>query len=280
MPKSNRGLIVSPDPGFVNQAQGALRREGARVETVSSAEEALGLVVAQGAGLVVVEADLPGASGYQLCMDLKELDDPPLVVLVHLGSDSRAARRARESGADETLRRPFAASHLVARVRTLVAASFFRGSAGPEGGGGSDRSAMSLVDPLSGIFQPPGGDPEASAWADSVVSGAMVVIESGNTQELPAIAMEAFDEDNPVSVPVDANTTAHFRPVAGPDADPVTDERVKGLVQDGLREFAQPGGALAQAIQASVQVAVAEALKSVLPAVAAEAARRARESED
>lgn len=278
MPKSNRGLVVSPDPGFVNQAQGALRREGARIETVSSAEEALGVVVAQGAGLVVVEADLPGASGYQLCMDLKELDDPPLVVLVHLGSDTRAPRRARECGADETLRRPFAASHLVARVRPLVDDAFFRGAA--ELDKIADRSAMSLVDPLSGIFRPAGGDADASAWDDSLASGAMVVIESGNTQELPAVAMEAFDEDHPVSVPVDANTTAHFRAVTERSESAMTDADVKRVVQDELGEFAAPGGALSQAIQASVQVAIAEALKSVLPAVAAEAARRARDSED
>jgi len=275
MSKNNRGLVVSPDPGFVNQARGALYREGARVDHVPSAEEALGLVAAEGARVVVVEADLPGASGYQLCADLKGLDDPPLVVLVHLGSDSRAARRAREAGADETVRRPFAASHLVARVRALVDDGFWtartEGSKPPR----QDRSAISLVDPASGLFGYAGGDPEAGAWADSVVSDAGVGGESGGTEELPALALEPFDEDHPATVPVDANTAAHFRPVGG-QPEPLTAGAVRDLVQEGLRDFAAPGGALSMAIQTTVQNAVAEALKSVLPAVAEEAARRAR----
>lgn len=279
MAKNNRGLVVSPDPGFVNQAMGALRREGARVTSVSSAEEALGIVVAQGARVVVAEAELPGASGYQLCRDLKELEDAPLVVLVHLGSDTRAGRRASDAGADETLRRPFAASHLVARVRALTDPSFFLATGEHERPAMEDRSAMSLVDPATGLFRQADGDPEASAWADSVVSEVVVVVEGGNTQELPAVAMEPFDENNPVSVPVDANTTAHFRPVTG-EAPGVTESDVRRMVAQGLEEFASPGGALSQAVTHSVQSAVAEALKSVLPAVAAEAARQARKSED
>ncbi len=280
MAKSNRGLVVSPDPGFVNQARGALRREGARIDTVSTAEEALGVVVAQGARIVVAEADLPGASGYQLCMDLKALDDPPLVVLVHLGSDTRAARRSQEAGADETLRRPFAASHLVARVRALVDDAFFRASGEIEREPEADRSAMSLVEPASGLFGYAGSDPEASAWAEDVVSGVLVDIESGSTQELPAIALELFDEDHPVSVPVDANTTAHFRPVTSDSAPQLREVDVQRLVQVELQEFASPGGALATAIQASVQSAVADAMRSVLPAVAAEVARRVQEEQD
>ncbi len=280
MSKSNRGLIVSPDPGFVNQARGALRAEGARIEAVSSAEEALGIVVAKGAGLVVAEAELPGASGYQLCIDLKELADSPLVVLVHLGSDTRAARRAREAGADETLRRPFAASHLVARVRSLVDATFFRATGEVPLPPSADRSAMSLVEPASGLFRAQNTDPDVSAWVDSIVSEAIVPLEVGNTQELPAVAVEPFDEDNPVSVPVDAHTTAHFRPVSVEPGPALTDGDVRRLVAEGLQEFAEPGGALTLAIQASVQAAVADALRGVLPAVVTEAARQVRDTED
>jgi CheY-like chemotaxis protein len=277
MEKNNRGLIVSPDPGFVNQARGALRREGALIEHVSTAEEALGSVVAEGATVVVAEVDLPGASGYRLCMDLKELPDPPVVVLVHLGSDSRAGQRASEAGADETLRRPFAASHLVARVRALVGEDFFEASA-EEKDPDADRSAMSLVEPASGLFGYAGRDPEASAWADSVVSQAVLPVDAGSTQELPAMALELFDEEHPVSVPVNASTTAHFHAVED-EGRGLAEHDVRRLVQAGLRDFAAPGGPLANAIQATVQSAIADALKSVLPAVAAEAARRARDDE-
>ena len=258
-----RGIVVSPDPGLTGQVRDARAREGARVESTTNAEEALGMVVAEGAHLVIAEGELAGNSGYQLCADLKSLQEMPRVLLVFVGSDPRAPRRAAECGADAVLRRPFTAAQLIEKVRSIVEPEFFTAFNASRQG----PSALSIVEPASGIFG------AASEWAESVVSQ-VVELHAGSTQELPAMAIQTFDENHPVSVPVDPDNTAHF------DADSSFSARdIEEIVDERLAEFAAPGGPLSAAIQATVHGAVADALRSVLPSIASEAARLAREGD-
>ncbi len=256
-----RGIIVSPDPGLAGQVRAALVREGARIESTSNGEEALGMVVGEGAHLVIAEGELPGNSGYQLCADLKSLQEMPRVLLIFVGSDPRGPRRASESGADAVLRRPFTAAQLIDKVRAITEPDFFRAVAN------QPPSAMSIVEPASGIFG------SAAAWADSIVSQ-VIDPRAGSTQELPAMAIQTFDENHPVSVAVDPDNTAHVSADEG-----LSELDVQRIVDTRLAAFAATGGPLSEAIQASVHGAVADALKSVLPAIALEAARLARDGD-
>ncbi len=256
-----RGIVVSPDPGLTGQVRDALVRAGARIESTSSGEKALGMVVGEGAHLVIAEGELPGNSGYQLCADLKSLQEMPRVLLIFMGSDPRAPRRASESGADAVLRRPFTAAQLLDKIRDIVEDDFFKAVTN------QSPSAMSIVEPASGIFG------EASAWAESIVSQ-VIELRSGSTQELPAMAIQTFDENNPVAVPVDPDNTAHISTGEG-----LSNADVQRIVDERLAAFAAADGPLNEAIQASVHGAVADALKSVLPAIALEAARIARDGD-
>jgi CheY-like chemotaxis protein len=180
--------------------------------------------------------------GFELCRRLKTLNMPPRTVLVHSSGDRRVAVLAGEVGADATLRRPFQGFQLARRLEELMGSGFFAdktmpsATKGPEDTGMSPAAA-SLVDPMTGVFYGAQGDDvdvQISAdesWAEAVVSAAIQplddedlpgrdeeedddeVLGPDQTQDLPELAVQTFDEDNPVSVPVGACTTAHFRPI-------------------------------------------------------------------
>lgn len=235
-----RTLVVSPDPGLVNQVRGAIQVLGGRVATSPTGELALVQAARGSIELVIAATELPGMDGFDLCRRLKTLDSPPRTVLVHSSADQRVARLAGEVGADATLRRPFQGFQLARRLEELMGSRFFAERSFPSTSTPLDEpdlhpAAASLVDPMTGVFY--GGqddevDVQISAdesWAEAVVSAAVrplsdedlpsrdaeVRDEPGpdETQDLPELAVQTFDEDHPVSVPVDAGTTAHFRPI-------------------------------------------------------------------
>lgn len=359
---SARTLVVSPDPGLVNQVRGAIQVLGGRVATSPTGETALAAALRGGVELVIAAVELPGMDGFELCRRLRELDAPPTTVLVYSGGDHHVASLAGESGADATIRRPFQGNQLAARLAELVGMDFFKSEAlaGMRPIAASDPdlhpAAASLVDPASGVFGFAGRGPgravasPGESWAEAVVSAAIPVLddelpdadglESGSmipvgaaaggdafaasagrgdgpdeTQDLPEVAVQTFDEEHPVSIPVDAATTAHFRPIreddrlppqvrvravepAGPApegasarVDPLPDgggflpdegtlppstDRVYAIVREEMDRLVSPDGKLAAAIQRSVASAVAQAMRQVLPALAIEAARLAQ----
>ena len=337
-----RTLVVSPDPGLVNQVRGAIQVLGGRVSTAPTGELAL-VQAAQGRiELVIAATELPGMDGFDLCRRLKTLDAPPRTVLVHSAGDRRIALLAGEAGADATLRRPFQGFQLARRLEELMGGHFFadRASSPPRqspADTGMSPAAASLVDPMTGVFYGAQGDDvdvQISAdesWAEAVVSAAIEPLDEeslpgkddpddarlgpDDTQDLPELAVQTFDEDNPVSVPVDAGTTAHFRPIKAlaPDRPPSTSssapvaddpsgpgrtgelgpatggflpaeadlpasvDQVHAIVREEFDKLLEPGGQLASTIQRSVATAVATAMRQVLPALASEAARMASE---
>jgi len=124
--QSNRVLVVSPDPGLVNQVRGSLVSvDVIDVSDVATAEEALERCEGGGPRLVVAEVDLPGITGNELCRRLKERDGCPAVVLVFRDGDDRAEEQCSRVGADATVGRPFPAQDLVSMLQAIITSAAF-----------------------------------------------------------------------------------------------------------------------------------------------------------
>jgi len=289
MSTGNRGIVVSHDPGFVNQVGRALEASGCILSRHNSAETAQIEATEKVFALVVTEAELPGLSGFELCRQLKEDEVPPKVIVVHRG-DPRATERADEAGADALLQRPITAAGLVELVDELLGPAYFlkasqeRPPARPPIEPSAGAAGMSIVDPATGVFGPDG-----DSWADAAVSSAVMAlasqqmeqIDAGNTMELPEDMVENFDEEHPVSVKVDAGTTAHFLPPPSEgdliaDSDSNSFDSLRSLVSEEVNKALAPGGAFAERLEAAVNRAVVAALHSVLPKISEEAARIAK----
>jgi len=116
-----RVLVVDDDPDMVGFLARLLQSEGMAVETAADGASALSLVGATLPDLVLLDVMMPGASGFDVCRQLKGDEATALipVVLVTSLEDSESRVRGIEAGADDFLSKPVKREELIARVKTL-----------------------------------------------------------------------------------------------------------------------------------------------------------------
>jgi CheY-like chemotaxis protein len=121
MAKSNRVLVVSPDPGLVNQVRGSLTSvQVDDVSDASNAEEAMEICGRDNPRLVIAEVDLPGITGQELCRRLKGLAFPPVVALIFRHGDATGPEQCSRAGADTSAGRPFQGLEFIEKLRDVI----------------------------------------------------------------------------------------------------------------------------------------------------------------
>ncbi|MHB1355727.1 MAG: PAS domain S-box protein [Anaerolineae bacterium] len=118
-----RILVVDDDPEVLNDTARLLEKAGYAVDRAASGEDALQVVQQQRPGLLILDRNLPGIDGIEVCRRIKR--DPVvmdiLVVIVsglHVGSEEQA--EGLEAGADGYIARPITNRELLARVRAFA----------------------------------------------------------------------------------------------------------------------------------------------------------------
>jgi class 3 adenylate cyclase len=112
---------VDDDPDMTAYLGRLLQQEGMKVEAVADGEAGLASVRAAPPDLVLLDVMMPGASGFDVCRQLKGDEATALipVVLVTSLEDSESRVRGIEAGADDFLSKPVKREELIARVKTL-----------------------------------------------------------------------------------------------------------------------------------------------------------------
>lgn len=114
--------IVTSAPGEAKQLDEILRKARYRThlsgEGVTALAEAKELVPA----LILLDVDLAGMTGEEVCRHLREDRHLSAIPLVFMGTDGDQAERARllDLGADDYLTKPVGAQELVARVKAVL----------------------------------------------------------------------------------------------------------------------------------------------------------------
>ena len=118
-------LVVDGDPESRAALSSALHRAGYPTQHVSTGEAALVEVASQPPAIVIMETHLSGASGYEICRELREQygDALPIVFVSAARTDATDRVAGLLLGADEYLAKPIQFDHLLARVRRLMARS-------------------------------------------------------------------------------------------------------------------------------------------------------------
>jgi DNA-binding NarL/FixJ family response regulator len=116
-------LVVDGDTDSRAAVARALERAGYPTRQAATGEEALEAVSRQLPGLVIMETHLPGASGYEICRELRERygDDLPIIFVSGTRTDETDRVAGLLLGADDYLPKPIQFDHLLARVRRLTA---------------------------------------------------------------------------------------------------------------------------------------------------------------
>ncbi|MDA5106789.1 MULTISPECIES: response regulator transcription factor [Brevibacillus] len=112
-------LVVDDDPHIRELVGVFLREEGFTVLEAADGREALALLETTRADLVILDIMMPNMDGWQLCRELRELYDTPLLMLTAKGETSQKIK-GFQLGTDDYLVKPFEPLELVARVKALL----------------------------------------------------------------------------------------------------------------------------------------------------------------
>ncbi len=112
-------LVVDDDADMLAVVGFALRQAGFPVVSANSYGTALNVFRAERPDLAILDINLPGGSGFELCDVLRKESTAPIMMLTARGEEADLVR-ALELGADDYLTKPFSPRTLVARVKALL----------------------------------------------------------------------------------------------------------------------------------------------------------------
>ena len=113
---NERVLVVEDEEALVASIRFALESEGYEVVTATDGVAGLAAVNDTNPALVLLDLMLPGMSGVDICRQIRQTSDVPIMMLT--AKDSEADKvLGLEMGADDYITKPFSTRELLARVR-------------------------------------------------------------------------------------------------------------------------------------------------------------------
>lgn len=112
-------MIVDDDPHIRELVRVFLQNEGFEVFEAADGKEALEKLETMKADLVILDVMMPRMDGWQLCHELREFYDLPLLMLTAKGETSQKIK-GFQLGTDDYLVKPFEPMELVVRVKALL----------------------------------------------------------------------------------------------------------------------------------------------------------------
>ena len=112
-------LIVDDEPRIRELLRENLQYAGYACEEAGDGSAALSLLSGGGYDLVILDLMMPGLSGSEACMKIREFSDVPIIMLTARSEDTDKII-GFECGADDYLTKPFNILELKARVRALL----------------------------------------------------------------------------------------------------------------------------------------------------------------
>jgi DNA-binding response OmpR family regulator len=114
-----RILVVEDHPRLATAVAEGLRREGMAVDLAFDGADALAHVAVYRYDVVVLDRDLPGVRGDQVCRELVAQRSETRVLMLTAASTIKDRVEGLDLGADDYLPKPFDFAELVARIRAL-----------------------------------------------------------------------------------------------------------------------------------------------------------------
>ena len=116
---SKKILVVDDEPEIVKLVRAYLEQAGFSVVTAAEGQEALAVFRHEYPNLVILDLNLPGMDGLDVCRALRRTSDVPIIMLT-----ARIEETDRliglELGADDYVVKPFSPREIVARTRAVL----------------------------------------------------------------------------------------------------------------------------------------------------------------
>lgn len=112
-------LVVDDEKLLVKGIKFNLENEGYQVLTAYDGATAVELARQETLDLIILDLMMPGLSGSEACMKIREFSDVPIIMLTARSEDADKII-GLESGADDYVTKPFNILELKARIRALL----------------------------------------------------------------------------------------------------------------------------------------------------------------
>src|SRR5690606_4752168 len=112
-------LIADDDRDLLTLVAFALTQAGYFVVQAADGPSAVRSFEQESPDLVILDINMPGASGFQVCEAIRARSAVPIMMLTVRGEEEDLVR-ALELGADDYLTKPFSPRTLLARVKALL----------------------------------------------------------------------------------------------------------------------------------------------------------------
>ena len=109
-------LIVEDEEAIADLEKDYLELSGFEVEIASDGTSGLKKALEEGFHLVILDLMLPGVDGFEVCRQIREVKNIP-IIMVSAKKDDIDKIRGLGLGADDYMTKPFSPSELVARVK-------------------------------------------------------------------------------------------------------------------------------------------------------------------
>ena len=119
---SQRILVVDDEPNIVLSLEFLMSQAGFEVRTVGDGEAALQALAQEPADLVLLDINLPGMSGYEVCQEIRANPRWTGIKVVMLTAMGREMEREKgvAMGADDYITKPFSTRDLVAKIEQIL----------------------------------------------------------------------------------------------------------------------------------------------------------------
>lgn len=118
-PAGRKILVVDDEPQIVRVLKAYLEKSGYRVLTAYEGTGALAVFQKEEPDFVILDLNLPGMDGLEICKTIRRKSDVPILMLT-----ARVEETDRliglELGADDYVIKPFSPREVVARVKTIL----------------------------------------------------------------------------------------------------------------------------------------------------------------
>lgn len=112
-------LIADDDPHVRELLRFYLAKEGYNVLACVDGEEASQLLEQESVQLAIVDVMMPGKNGWELCREIREFYDLPVILLTAKG-EVRDKEKGFLAGTDDYLTKPFEPTELLYRIKALL----------------------------------------------------------------------------------------------------------------------------------------------------------------
>lgn len=117
--QGKRILIVDDDPYLLDLMTHVFGRRQAQVYTAAGGAEGLRQFYAYRPHLVLLDLMMPDVDGWQVCRQIRQRSDVPVIMLSALGRNEHVVR-GLDCGADDYITKPFSLEVLLARIRAAL----------------------------------------------------------------------------------------------------------------------------------------------------------------